>query len=219
MMKKNVAVLWLVMGCGSLENAAGPTFPTAHPPDPAAEYLYCQRIGNSARVRAAETAGWGYGLTVLGVGSTTVGTAIPLSKSDELQFKHKMGVAGLMAGGIVLYIIGEAFLKRSDAASKLASEVNNILGERVEDPATKKRGPIARDEAAAKCTVALGAWEASRADATALASKLREKDRAEKEAAQQEAATEKKKSTDLKKMIQTCVPPACNAPDLLKMAP
>jgi hypothetical protein len=105
------------------------------------------------------------------------GTLIPLSKAGKLDFDAKFGSAALIAGGGILIALGQAILNRSDAASKLAGATASNLGET--QTTGEKREIIPATDAGAKCSIALGAWESSRADATAIASTLLEAEKKE----------------------------------------
>ena len=145
--------------CGGLPSPIPPNF------KPGDGYGGCKDISAAARVRASQTSGWGWAFSVGGAGTAIAGTTlIPL---DGTLTNHEKIVAGsLTAGGALLVAIGQAWFKRSDAASTLASETASILGERDSDR------PIAEEMMVSKCNTALGAWEKSRADATALAATL-----------------------------------------------
>lgn len=186
------AIVALVCGCGAITNPSGPEYPKDESPKNG--YEYCQMISDSARVRASRTAVYGWTSMVLGASSTALGVAFPLAKSDPLEFKQKMGTSALAFGGAALFLIGQAVLKRSDAASKLAGETVSVIGERVDSGG--KKVPISADEAGAKCSVALGAWETSRSDATALAGKLLANEKAEKKEADNKAADADAKKSD-----------------------
>lgn len=212
-MKHLIAVILISMSaCGILQNPAGPSYPTTEATHKAMEipprdgYEYCQRISGSARVRASRTASWGWTFSILGAGASLSGALIPLSKAGKLDFDAKFGSAALVAGGGILIALGQAILNRSDAASKLAGATASILGEtqtlsETQTTGAKREIIIARD-AGAKCSIALGAWESSRADATAIASTLLEAEKKEGSDAKAKAfaaqANADKANTDLK---------------------
>lgn len=120
-------------------------------------------------------------------------------------------------------LLGQAVLKRSDAASKLAGETVSVLGESEDKNGTQVR--ITADEAAAKCSKALGAWESARADATARATKLLEEKKAdakEAEAKATDANTKANKATknleQVRALLKKCGPGLkCSDQDMLDL--
>lgn len=99
------------VACGAITNPAGPTFPPHGQQEPVDGFHYCQMISDSARVRASRTAVYGWSVSILGAGASVAGTALPLSKTGDLEFKHKFGSASLVAGGAILVFAGAGRLE------------------------------------------------------------------------------------------------------------
>lgn len=179
-MRPTAALLALLLpACVIGAPPSPPMWPT--PPTPTASgWAYCAQISGDARRLANQRATAGYAFAVVGALSTAAGTAFPLAKSGELEFEHKFGSAAAIAVGATLFILGRALLARSDAASKLSGETASILGARNPDDT----GPLDHVAAGQQCSLALAAWETSRADATALASELLSNQKARTEAAE-----------------------------------
>jgi hypothetical protein len=125
---------------------------------------------------------------------------------DDMTTAEKATAGGLtIAGG--LFIAGaRAWFARSDAASKLAGVTIGVLGEK-----NGEGNIISAADAGAKCNVALGAWETSRTDATAIATKLLDEQKSETSKAKDEATDQKQKANDAKKQLND-VKSLCNEP-------
>jgi hypothetical protein len=172
------ALSWLALSataCGSLPKPIDPAFA------PRAGYKSCQDISMSARVRASTTSGWGWAFSIAGAGTAVTGaTVFPLA--GDLSPREKIVAGSLTAAGALLFAVGQAWIKRSDAASTLAGETASILGEGSADDSKAEQTVVK------KCNVALGAWERSRTDASGVTTTLLQKQKEETAAARSETA-------------------------------
>ena len=132
-------------------------------------------------MRATSTSGWGWAFSLAGVGAVVTGTVV-MPIDNDLSGRGKLVAGALTAGGALLVTVGQAWLKRSDAASTLAGEVEGILGDRTDGKAIDE--PVA----VARCDAALGAWDRSRADASELAANLLQDQKKTTKAAELSAA-------------------------------
>jgi len=138
-------------------------------------------------------AGWGWFFALTATGATATGaTIIPLAVDGELSSAQKATAVSLTLGGGLLALAARAMFHRSDAASTLASSSASILAER-EDGMS-----LTSSQLSSKCNRALAAWEKSRTDATAVASSLLEKEKAEK--AEEDSAAGKSDAADKGKL-------------------
>ena len=170
-------------------------------------YDLCRKISRTARHRGVKDTGWGWTFGILGVASAAAGTIYPLAKSDQPDFGGKVFAASMTAAGVALVVVSRAFFNRSDAASKLASVTASVLGESESGEGGAKPLLISDGAAGAKCNVALGAWEASRADATAIATTLLDKQKADD--AKQSAAAEQSKNGLMNNILLKLCPTEC----------
>lgn len=211
-----------VTGCGDVyhDHVAypdGPDFTAkeATGPDEVAisGYDLCRKVTRSARARSIKDSAYGWIVGVIGASATAAGTIYPLAKSDPPYFEGKVFAASMTAGGLVLIAVSRAFFNRSDASSKLASITAGVLGESAApDDKGKVTGRISDGDAGAKCNTALGAWESSRSDASAIATALLDKEKSDN--AKQNAAAEASRDTLLNKMIDKVCPAGCTVEQL-----
>jgi hypothetical protein len=137
------------------------------PIDPRSGHGYdgCADFKAYASKRASRSSALGWTFLISGAGATAAGaTVLPLD--GTLSRREKLVAGSLVAGGVLLLTAAQAFFKRSDAASTFAGEAASVAGER------DGGKPIADDLMAAKCNAALGAWERSRTDSSAVAAAL-----------------------------------------------
>jgi len=159
--------------CGSLSS---PIVLTA----PGQGYRDCARLSVDARIRATDTSGWGWAFSIAGAGAAATGTTV-LPLDGTLSRSEKIVAGSLVAGGALLFAIGQAWIKRSDAASTLAGETAALLDNAKPDDTHSEAITVG------KCNAALGAWERSRTDGTAVAASLLQDQKAETKAAEDKA--------------------------------
>jgi len=195
----------------------GPDFskPTTDPDAPSTSgYDFCRKVSRTARLRSVKDQGFGWGFAILGVGATATGTIIPLSKDGPLTFSNKVVSASLTAGGLALIAASRAWFNRSDAASRLAGATAAVLGER--DGAGKDASAtiISEQVAGSKCNVALGAWESSRSDSSAIATALLDKQKTD--SAKDDDKTKNAKIELMKLLTEKLCPTGCSTPEQTK---
>jgi len=173
-------------------------------------YNGCLEISKRARKRAGWTNELGWIFSAAGTGATVTGaTIIPLD--GELTRRERIVSASLIGGGAILVAIGQAWFKRSDAASILAGATAGALGDaKGQAPGEGSADPTSHERSVvSKCNLALSAWESSRTDATAVANSLLNRQESDEKKAQQ--TTQQAKESTKQAALKACEKANCTA--------
>lgn len=173
-----------VLCCLAFSAAACNSFPQPLVPGGSSGdgYLGCRQISVRARDRASADSALGWTFSITGASAVAAGTTvIPLDGS--LTRSEKIVAGSLAVAGALLVTVGQAWFKRSDAASTLAGEAAAILGNSDAEGASRESGVVQ------KCNIALGAWERSRTDASELSTHLLQDEKKEAEVAKAKNAS------------------------------